>query len=164
MADSKDKDDPLLNKLDNLMHSGHARKSHDPPPLLTDAVPDADESAIPTLTDAVEGPEPTAMPEPEPELAPELELEPIPTPGPGPRGEIDAEGQPDLRKLVSSRLVDAIDKEMGKLAKELPAHRNKLAVLHRSLRFALPELVRLRWEDTAEQDTRSEDDDTSPDP
>ena len=169
MADTKNSDDPLLDKLDNLMQSAHARKPHDPPPLLTDAVPDADDSAIPTLTDAVDAPEPTAKPEPEQEqepeqkLAPELELEPIPTPEPGPHGEPDAKDQPDLRKLVSSRLVSAIDREMGKFAQELPVHRAKLAVLHRSLRFALPELVRLRWEDTTEQDTSTEDDETDSD-
>ena len=34
---------------------------------------------------------------------------------------------------------------MTSLLKELPTEKSKLSVLHRSLRFALPELVRLRW-------------------
>lgn len=133
MANDRNSNDPLFNKLDNLMQRGHARKPRDPPPLLTDAVPDADDSTIPTLTDAVEPPEPVGL---EHRVVEQREEKPA-----------------DPRTLMSSRLVAAIDGEMEKLSKELPAHGHKLAVLHRSLRFALPELVRLRWDDTEEQDT-----------
>jgi hypothetical protein len=136
MANKSDGNDPLFDKLDNLMQSAHARKPHDPPPLLTDAVPEADESAIPTLTDAVEPPE-TAVGEHREEQGRENDLVEPP-------------------KMISAQLVAAIDREMEKLSKELPVHGHKLAVLHRSLRFALPELVRLRWEDSAEQDTNAE--------
>ena len=39
---------------------------------------------------------------------------------------------------------------MSTLIEQIPAHKSKLAVLQRSLRFALPELVKLRLqEDTA---------------
>ncbi len=144
MANERNSNDPLFNKLDNLMQSGHARKPRDPPPLLTDAVPDADDSAIPTLTDAVEPPEPVSI---------EHQVSEQPD-----------EEAADPRTLISTRLVAAIDGEMEELSKELPVHRHRLAVLHRSLRFALPELVRLRWEDTTEQDTNTRNGaDTDPD-
>jgi len=145
MADKGDNNDPLFSKLDNLMQSAHARKPHDPPPLLTDAVPAPDDSAIPTLTDAVEPPQPNVKPEPAGDHPPQ-------------------DHGDDPTKLVSSRLVAAIDREMEQFAKELPSHRATLAVLHRSLRFALPELVRLRWEDLAEQERGVEyDADADPD-
>lgn len=56
----------------------------------------------------------------------------------------------DLQESISSRLVAVIEREMSALIEQIPAHKSKLAVLQRSLRFALPELVRL-WlqEDTA---------------
>ncbi len=56
----------------------------------------------------------------------------------------------DLQESISSRLVAVIEREMRALIEQIPAHKSKLAVLQRSLRFALPELVRLRLqEDTA---------------
>ncbi len=56
----------------------------------------------------------------------------------------------DLQESISSRLVAVIEREMSALIEQIPAHKSKLAVLQRSLRFALPELVRLRLqEDTA---------------
>jgi hypothetical protein len=134
MADKGDSNDPLLNKLDSLMQTGHARKAHDPPPRLTDAVPQASGSAIPTLTDAVEVP-------------------------PAPVPEQQGSDPVDSKQLIASRLVAVVDKEMGKLSKELAAHGPRLAALHRSLRFALPELVRLRWEETPDQNTEPEDED-----
>ena len=165
MTGKGDNNDPLFDKLDNLMQSGRARKSHGPPPLLTDAVPAADESAIPTLTDAIEPPEPSATPEPEPEPEPEpgltLDLEPLsaePKAEPEPAGDSATTDYADPRTVISSRLVAAMDREMGKFAQELPVHRSRLAVLHRSLRFALPELVRLRWEDITEPESPHEDD------
>ena len=137
MADQGNKSDALLNKLDSLMQSGHARRKVDAPPLLTDTVPGLDHSAIPTLTDAVEFPE--ATPE-----------------------ELRDKGPVDLRGMISSRLVAVVDAEMEKLSKQLPADRTRLTVLHRSLRFALPELVRLRWEETPDENTDTEGGDTDP--
>lgn len=56
----------------------------------------------------------------------------------------------DLQESISSRLVAVIEREMSALIEQIPAHKSKLAVLQRSLRFALPELVKLRLqEDTA---------------
>lgn len=56
----------------------------------------------------------------------------------------------DLQESISSRLVAVIEREMSTLIEQTPAHKSKLAVLQRSLRFALPELVKLRLqEDTA---------------
>ena len=48
-----------------------------------------------------------------------------------------------LQASISARLITAIEGEMAKLNREIPAHKSKLAVLQRSLSFALPELVRL---------------------
>jgi hypothetical protein len=132
MADQGDSNDPLLNKLDNLMQRGHARQSHDPPPRLTDTVPDVRDSDIPVLTDAVETP---SAPAPEKKV----------------------EDPAEARKLITSRLVTVVDDEIGKLSKELSGHEARLAVLHRSLRFALPELVRLRWEEIPETDAQPGD-------
>ena len=115
---------------------------------MTDAVPAPDDSAIPTLTDAVEPPQPNVK----------TELKPEPGGDHPPQDHGD-----EPTKLVSSRLVAAIDREMEQFAKELPSHRATLAVLHRSLRFALPELVRLRWEDLTEQE-RSDEYDADADP
>ena len=121
MAERGDNDDPLLDKLDSLMQRGHAPQSHNPPPRLTDTVPDAGESAIPTLTDAVNAP-----------LA----------------GQKPAEDETeDPRELIASRLLALIDEEMEKLSREIGGHGPRLALLHRTLRFAVPELVRLRWEE-----------------
>jgi len=52
---------------------------------------------------------------------------------------------PVLHESISERLLDVLDREMSRLLSELPSEKSKLSVLHRSLRFALPELVRLRW-------------------
>ena len=60
----------------------------------------------------------------------------------------DDAGQPEptvLHESISERLLGVLDEEMSSLLKELPSEKSKLSVLHRSLRFALPELVRLRW-------------------
>ena len=53
----------------------------------------------------------------------------------------------DLQDSISSRLVSVIDREMTALINESPTHQSKLSTLQRSLRFALPELVRLRLQE-----------------
>jgi len=191
--------DALLEKLDNLMRSGRAPKRPDPPPLLTETIPKASESTIPTLTDVVSSPDTipdagsnTDSESPEQEVGTEarapLELEPDSpddsdrnepleferiegfakpqqtpkhldqqppasepdaTPDDSGQNEFDDASEqrtlPVLHESISERLLDVLDQEMTSLLKELPAEKSKLSVLHRSLRFALPELVRLRW-------------------
>ena len=197
--------DALLEKLDNLMRSGRATKRHDPPPMLTDAIPKGSESNIPTLTDVVSTPDanPDAAPvadtgsagsefttESQEDASLETEfassddsdrresnrdepleferIEGFSRPRQGPddieqqapanpqettsvdreQHEIDDVGQQTpvvLHESISERLLDVLDQEMSDLLKELPSEKSKLSVLHRSLRFALPELVRLRW-------------------
>jgi hypothetical protein len=64
-----------------------------------------------------------------------------------------------LQASISARLITAIEGEMAKLNREIPAHKSKLAVLQRSLSFALPELVRLRFQDEAFDDSSDDSDD-----
>ena len=73
---------------------------------------------------------------------------------------------PVLHESISARLLEVLDQEMTDLLKELPSEKSKLSVLHRSLRFALPELVRLRWleppaggtdETSSDHDSKPED-------
>ncbi len=59
----------------------------------------------------------------------------------------------DLQESISSRLVSVIDREMTELSEQIPEHKNKLEVLQRSLRFALPELVRLRLQEDPARDS-----------
>ncbi|UCH48178.1 MAG: hypothetical protein JSU95_19510 [Betaproteobacteria bacterium] len=66
----------------------------------------------------------------------------------------------ELQDSISARLVSVVDREMSALSEQIPAHKNKLAVLQRSLRFALPELVRLRLQ----EDRTGNSDDDSDDP
>ena len=190
MADEGNNMDALLEKLDGLIQSGRARRRRDPPPVLTDAIPNASESEIPTLTDAVEIPDAgTKQPaeeysgeQPEeqveqPSASAEVDLdtpldfEPALSPDSEPAVpagvDKDASDQPDkaldhrqvqpddvqqdtpadLQESISSRLVSVIDREMTALTDEIPAQKSKLEVLQRSLRFALPELVRLRLQE-----------------
>lgn len=194
MADEGNNKDALLEKLDGLIQSGRVRKRRDPPPVLTDAIPDASGSDIPTLTDAVEIPdtrtkqpaeehsEEQSKPQTEQQaeqssasaavdLGTPLEFEPVlstetepPVPAGLDRGAPDEpdttpehqQEQPDdaapdapadLQESISSRLVSVIDREMTALTDEIPTHKGKLATLQRSLRFALPELVRLRLQE-----------------
>jgi len=72
--------------------------------------------------------------------------------------EIDQEIPSDSHEFISSRLLAVLDREITNISAELPAHTNKLSVLHRSLRFALPELVRLRWEETPNEGQDDDDD------
>jgi hypothetical protein len=193
MAEQSDNKDALLEKLDNLMRSGRAPKRNDPPPVLTDTIPGASESSIPTLTDVVSAPETAPRPESSAntdatgqEDAPlefetsspddadrhaplefeRIEVESGPQQGAGdleqqepaevhePAAEDSGPEATDntsqetptvLHESISARLLDVLDEEMAQLLKELPAEKSRLSVLHRSLRFALPELVRLRW-------------------
>ena len=66
----------------------------------------------------------------------------------------------DLQESISSRLVAVIEREMTTIIEQIPAHESKLTVLQRSLRFALPELVRLRLQ----EDPAGDSDDDSDDP
>ena len=214
MADQGDNKDALLDKLDSLMKSGRARKQLDPPPLLTDAIPDADESSIPTLTDAVEIPDKVPKQRDNPVDTPQdtsIDYEPD-TPVDAPEdtpiefqsdaseetpqeGPVDVpddtpiEFQSDasqetpqdasvdvpedapidfqddtpveLQEQISSRLLAAIEREMQSLSNELADPDDKLGVLHRSIRYALPELVRLRWLESpgTDPDTDGSDED-----
>ncbi len=190
MADPLDDKDVLLEKLDNLMQSGRFRRRRDPPPVLTDAIPTADDSAIPTLTEAVEVPGSAQLQQPEQprqqaeqtagDLDTPLEFEPgtpvtskpqapaeaqqvgdtaLEPEEPNDRGEERREdfaqtNPVDLQQTIASRLVAVLDREMAGLTETLPGHKSKLTALHRSLRFALPELVRLRWQDSESEESK----------
>jgi hypothetical protein len=217
MSGQEDSKDALIQKLDNLIRSGRAGKRQDPPPVLTDAIPETDQNAIPTLTDVVHAPEaPPAEAEAAGNAAANvqddapLEFEPAaPVEGKDDeplefeRIELDdttqekaedlapvaeksaaqveqavpveeaeqaaveqtmPEEPADVAESISSRLLGVLDQEMSRLLSELPGEESKLSVLHRSLRFALPELVRLRWlepedgdaDDAGDDDTESE--------
>ena len=65
----------------------------------------------------------------------------------------------DLQASISSRLVTVIEREMTALIEQIPAHESKLTVLQRSLRFALPELVRLRLQEESAGDSDDDSDD-----
>lgn len=67
----------------------------------------------------------------------------------------------DLQESISARLVSAIDREMTALTDEIPAQKSKLAVLQRSLRFALPELVRLRLQEEPAGNRTDDNDDST---
>jgi len=216
MAEQGDNKDALLEKLENLMRSGRARKRDDPPPLLTDAIPKANESVIPTLTDVVGTPdarpdnhsqatladagqtvpadsqndaplefEPASRDDPDKDAPLEFErVLPVDTPQDNVDDlqqevptelhedapvEIQHSGsdavQQDMptasHEFISSRLLAVLDREMTDLSGELPAQQGKLSVLHRSLRFALPELVRLRWEESLADELDDDNDDPS---
>ena len=67
-----------------------------------------------------------------------------------PQDEADADAPvtpEDLQDSISARLVSVVDREMNALTEHNPDHKEKLSVLQRSLRFALPELVRLRLQE-----------------
>lgn len=201
MTDQGDNKDALLEKLDGLIQSGRARKRRDAPPVLTDAIPTASESDIPTLTDAVEMPatshteqpaeqpeqqteqqlaearvdldtpldfEPAITVDSEPDASAGLDssapLEPEPETGIEHRQEgqdgVQAPNPADLQDSISAQLVAVIEREMTTIIEQIPAHKSKLTVLQRSLRFALPELVRLRLQ----EDSVGASNDNSDDP
>lgn len=133
MEDKSDKPDALLDKLDGFLRSGRSQKRRNTPPVLTDALPDDLQGSIPTLTNALENAR--------------LDSE-----------DNEAELAEQVKDLVVSKLVASVDHEMADLGEAFPDFRGKLALLHRSIRFALPQLVNLRWED-ADDDTGAADDD-----
>ena len=196
-ADQGNDKDALLEKLDGLIQSGRARKRRDAPPVLTDAIPTASESDIPTLTDAVEMPatshteQPAEQPEQQTEQQPTearvdldtpLDFEPAitvdskpdapaglessaplePKTGIEHRQEgqdgVQAPNPADLQDSISAQLVAVIEREMTTIIEQIPAHKSKLTVLQRSLRFALPELVRLRLQEDAARDASDDTD------
>lgn len=195
MTDQGDDKDALLEKLDGLIQSGRARRRRDPPPVLTDAIPSASESEIPTLTDAVEVPGTSRSDEPSEQLEQTpgdvpanldtpLDFEPANRASSEPaepassdsgasrEPEADSGDRPDghgiepatladMQDSISSRLVDVIEREMSALIAENSAHQSKLSVLQRSLRFALPELVRLRLQEDPGSDAGGERDDSA---
>jgi len=139
MGDNSDKPDALLNKLDSLIRSGRAENRSNAPPVLTEALPDDQQGPIPTLTNAI-----------------------------GNRRISSEDGASDsaekVQDVIASRLVASVDREMADLSEELPALQGKLAVLHRSIKFALPQLVTLRWDDDGvENDDAADDTGTRPD-
>lgn len=137
MSASIDKPDALLDKLDNLMRSSHAEDRAKPPPVLTEALQDDKEGVIPTLVDAVEVAQGT------------------------PIDKQSGLNEPSVEDIVASRLVASVSREMAALWNEFAAHQDKLAVLHRSIKFALPQLVRLRWEESAAENSEPSNDDHS---
>jgi hypothetical protein len=154
MGDNSDKPDILLNKLDSLMKSGRAENRSNTPPVLTEALPDNLQGQIPTLTDAVENrrPEPAGLEDQDED------------PGKDP-GEDQGEDRSTktAQGVVASRLVASIDQEMTGLFAQFPALHDKLTVLHRSLKYALPQLVRIRWDDNAADSGTENDTGKTPD-
>jgi len=132
MEDKGDKPDALLDKLDGFLRSGRRQKSRNTPPVLTDALPDDLQGSIPTLTNALENEHPDGA-------------------------DNGVELAEKLKDLVTSKLVASVDHEMADLSEAFPDFRDKLALLHRSIIFALPQLVDLRWED-ADDDAAAADD------
>ena len=132
-GDDGDKPDDLLDKLDGLLRSGRKHYRRNKPPVLTDALADDSQDSIPTLTNAFENAR----------LGSNID-------------EVELEER--VKEVVTSKLVASVDQEMEELAEAFPEFQDKLALLHRSVRFALPQLVSLRWGD-ADDDTVAADDD-----
>jgi hypothetical protein len=59
----------------------------------------------------------------------------------------------ELEEVVWSRLLPAIDREMAALSRQLPRDQSRLGPLHRSLRYALPRLIRMRLAQPVAPDT-----------
>jgi len=132
-GDDGDKPDDLLDKLDGFLRSGRKHYRRNRPPVLTDALTDDSQDSIPTLTNAFENARLGSV-------------------------ENEVELEERVKEVVTSKLVASIDQEMEELAETFPDFQDKLALLHRSVRFALPQLVSLRWEDS-DDDTVAADDD-----
>ena len=130
-GDDGDKPDDLLDKLDGLLRSGRKHYRRNKPPVLTDALADDSQDSIPTLTNAFEN---TGLGYPDDEV----------------------EREERVKEVVTSKLVASVDQNIEELAEEFPDFQDKLALLHRSIRFALPQLISLRWED-ADDDTGAAD-------
>jgi hypothetical protein len=132
-GDDSDKPDDLLNKLDGFLRSGRKHYRRNRPPVLTDALADDSQGSIPTLTNAFENARLGS-------------------------GDNEVELEERVKEAVTSKLLASVDQEMEELAEAFPEFQDKLALLHRSVRFALPQLVSLRWGD-ADDDTVAADDD-----
>ena len=132
-GDDGDKPDELLDKLDGLLRSGRKHYRRNRPPVLTDALADDSQDSIPTLTNAFENT------------------------GLG-YGDDEVEREERVKEVVTSKLLASVDQEMEDLAEAFPEFQNHLALLHRSVKFALPQLVSLRWGD-ADDDMVAADDD-----
>jgi hypothetical protein len=140
MGENSNKSDALLSKLDSLMKSGRAENRSNTPPVLTEALPDDQQDTIPTLTDAIGN----------------RRLD---------SAKSLSEAAERVQDVIAARLVTSVDREMADLSKELPALQDKLAVVHRSIKFALPQLVNMRWADsTVADDDADAVDDTGTNP
>lgn len=137
-GDDSDKPDDLLDKLDGFLRSGRKHYRRNRPPVLTDALADDSQDSIPTLTNAFENAR----------LGSE---------------DNEVEREQRVKEVVTAKLVASVDQEMEELAEAFPDFQDKLALLHRSVRFALPQLVSMRWgdadDDTADDDAITADDD-----
>lgn len=137
-GDDGDKPDDLLDKLDGFLRSGRKHYRRNRPPVLTDALADDSQDSIPTLTNAFENAR----------LGSE---------------DNEVEREQRVKEVVTAKLVASVDQEMEELAEAFPDFQDKLALLHRSVRFALPQLVSMRWgdadDDTADDDAITADDD-----
>jgi hypothetical protein len=127
MGDNSDKPDDLLDKLDGFLRSGRKHYRRNKPPVLTDALPEDVQGSIPTLTNAIENSRDESTDK---------------------EADEEREHEEHVRDAVASRLVASVDREMADLSEAYPDFQAKLALLHRSIQFALPQLVNLRWEDT----------------
>ena len=132
-GDDSDQPDDVLDKLDGFLRSGRKHYRRNKPPVLTDALADESQSSIPTLTNAFDNAR----------LGSE-------------DNEVELEDK--VKEVVASKLVASVDQEMEELAEAFPDFQDKLALLHRSIRFALPQLVSLRWENTDEDAATAGDD------
>jgi len=132
-GDDGDKPDELLDKLDGLLRSGRKNYRPNRPPVLTDALADDSQDSIPTLTNAFED---TGLRYAEDEV----------------------EREERVKEAVTSKLLTSIDQEMEDLAEAFPEFQNHLALLHRSVKFALPQLVNLRWGDANDDMVAADDD------
>jgi len=132
-GDDSDQPDDVLDKLDGFLRSGRKHYRRNRPPVLTDALADDSQDSIPTLTNAFENAR----------LGSE---------------DNEVEREERVKEVITAKLVASVDQEMEELAEAFPDFQDKLALLHRSVRFALPQLVSLRWGD-ADDDTVAADDD-----
>lgn len=132
-GDDGDKPDDLLDKLDGFLRSGRKHYRRNKPPVLTDALADDSQGSIPTLTNAFENAR----------LGSRV-------------NEVGREER--VKEVITAKLVASVDQEMKELAEAFPDFQDKLALLHRSVRFALPQLVSLRWEDSDDETAAADDD------
>ena len=132
-GDDNDKPDDLLDKLAGFLRSGRKHYRRNRPPVLTDALADDSQGSIPTLTNAFEN---ARLGSEDNEVALEEKV----------------------KEVVTAKLVASVDQDMEELAEAFPDFQDKLALLHRSVRFALPRLVSLRWENSDDVTVAADDD------